>query len=100
MTLNHDVITLLSFVLYQSLIPFCLAIILCVATVGGVYTLVRVDYRLALLGIFVKSPILASLNQLSRKDIVKYGRLYDVSRYRAFFLCIVSWYIKHSSLPL
>ena len=53
---------------------------------GGVYTLVRVDYRLALLAIFVKSPILASLNQLSRKDIVKYGRLYDVSRYGAFFV--------------
>ena len=53
---------------------------------GGVYTLVRVDYRLGLLGIFVKSPILASLNQLSRKDIVKYGRLYDVSRCGAFFV--------------
>jgi len=52
----------------------------CISTVGGLYTLLHVDYRLALLGIFVKSPILASLHSLSRRDIVKYGQLYDASK--------------------
>ena len=52
----------------------------CISTIGGLYTLFHVDYRLALLGIFVKSPILASLHSLSRRDIVKYGQLYDASK--------------------
>jgi ABC-type bacteriocin/lantibiotic exporter with double-glycine peptidase domain len=50
-----------------------------VSTVCGMYTLLRVDYRLALLGIFVKSPIMAMLQRLTVKDIVKYGKLYDES---------------------
>jgi len=52
----------------------------CISTIGGLYTLFHVDYRLSLLGIFVKSPILASLHSLSRRDIVKYGQLYDASK--------------------
>jgi len=50
-----------------------------ISTVCGTYTLLNVDYRLVLLGIFVKSPVLAGLYSLSRKDIVKYGQLYDAS---------------------
>ena len=52
----------------------------CISTVGGLHTLLHADYRLALLAIFVKSPILASLHSLSRRDIVKYGQLYDASK--------------------
>jgi len=50
-----------------------------VSTVGGIYTVMSVDYRLALIGIFLKSPILAALQSMSRKDIVKYGKLYEKS---------------------
>jgi subfamily B ATP-binding cassette protein MsbA len=51
-----------------------------VTTVWGVWSLVHVDRRLALLGILFKSPLLTMLQSLSRKDIVKYGRLYDASQ--------------------
>ncbi|KAL9187187.1 hypothetical protein ACHAXT_010907 [Thalassiosira profunda] len=50
-----------------------------VSVVGGVHALLRVDYRLALVGIFVKSPILAALQKMSRRDIVKYNKLYEAS---------------------
>lgn len=54
-------------IINQSLQKLIFALI---SSVGGIYTLYSVDARLALLGILVKSPILATLQQLSRKDIV------------------------------
>ncbi|KAL7535314.1 hypothetical protein ACHAXR_010329 [Thalassiosira sp. AJA248-18] len=60
----------------ESLPRFILGV---VSTVGGIHTLLRVDYRLALVGLFLKSPAIAALQRLSRKDIVKYGKLYDAS---------------------
>ena len=49
-------------------------------TVWGFWSLTHVDRRLALLGIFFKSPLVIILQNLSRKDIVKYGKLYDASQ--------------------
>lgn len=47
--------------------------------VGGILTLARVDYRLAMVGLGLKLPILSIFQELSRKDIVKYSKLYDAS---------------------
>ena len=58
-------------------IPRLVSAIIC--TVGGVYTLLNVDYRLALLGVFVKSPLLTMVRQLTMQDIVKYSKLYEAS---------------------
>ena len=58
-------------------IPRLVSAIIC--TVGGVYTLLNVDYRLALLGVIVKSPLLTMVRQLTMKDIVKYSKLYEAS---------------------
>ena len=49
-------------------------------TIWGIWSLKNVDRRLALLGIFFKSPLVIILQNLSRKDIVKYGKLYDASQ--------------------
>ncbi len=54
-----------------------------VSTAGGMYTLHRVDFRLALLGVAVKSPIMAMLQRLAARDIVRYGKLYEESNGRA-----------------
>jgi ABC-type multidrug transport system fused ATPase/permease subunit len=54
-----------------------------VSTAGGIYTLRRVDFRLALLGIAVKSPIMAMLQRMATRDNVKYGKLYEESNGRA-----------------
>jgi ABC-type multidrug transport system fused ATPase/permease subunit len=51
-----------------------------VSTIWGILSLKKVDVRLALLGIFFKSPLVAMLQELGRKDIVKYGKLYDASQ--------------------
>lgn len=50
-----------------------------VSTCCGTCTLLRVDFRLALFGILVKSPIMGMLQRLSVRDNVKYGKLYDAS---------------------
>ena len=63
-------------VVNQSLQRFVFALI---STLGGLFTLYSVDARLALLGLLVKSPLQAAIWNLSRKDIVKYSKLYDAS---------------------
>jgi ABC-type multidrug transport system fused ATPase/permease subunit len=50
-----------------------------VSTCCGTYSLLRVDFRLALLGIFVNSPIMGMLQRLSVRENVKYEKLYDAS---------------------
>jgi ABC-type multidrug transport system fused ATPase/permease subunit len=49
-------------------------------TIWGAWSLAHVDRRLTILGLFFKSPLVAMLQNLSRKDIVKYGKLYDASQ--------------------
>ena len=51
-----------------------------ITTTWGIWSLTHVDKRLTFLGVFFKSPLVAMLQKLSRKDIVKYGRLYDASQ--------------------
>ena len=46
---------------------------------GGIYALLQVDYRLALFGLCLKSPLLGMLQEMSRRDIIKYSKLYDAS---------------------
>lgn len=50
------------------------------STIWGLWSLAHVDRRLTMLGLFFKSPLVAMLQKLSRKDIVKYGKLYDASQ--------------------
>ncbi|EJK66937.1 hypothetical protein THAOC_12091 [Thalassiosira oceanica] len=46
---------------------------------GGCCALLQVDYRLALFGLCLKSPLLGMLQDCCRRDIIKYSKLYDAS---------------------